>query len=227
MLGRHFDEIELILFESSITSLPSKKDIKQLSILSTEFDISYNVHLPTDVLLDDFELSKRRAAIKSIKQVIDLTLPLSPSTFTLHLPYTNTYNLKKWQKIIYESMEHLLSMGINSRTISIENLLYPFEWVEKIIMDLNLSVCLDLGHLILLEANLEKTFDKFSDKISIMHIHGVKNNRDHISLDNLTTKNVACVMDILKKFTGIVSIEVFSYNDLKYSLQFLDDMSLV
>ncbi|MBT8357208.1 MAG: sugar phosphate isomerase/epimerase, partial [Desulfobacterales bacterium] len=49
MLGPYIDEIELLLFESKPSSLPNKKEIDELSLLSKEFDLSYNIHLPIDI----------------------------------------------------------------------------------------------------------------------------------------------------------------------------------
>jgi adenosylcobalamin phosphodiesterase len=46
-------------------------------------------------------------------------------------------------------MDTLCTSGIKSRIISIETLNYPLKWVEDILIDFNLSVCMDLGHLIL------------------------------------------------------------------------------
>ncbi|MBW2248941.1 MAG: sugar phosphate isomerase/epimerase, partial [Deltaproteobacteria bacterium] len=87
ILAPYVDEIELLLFESNPDSLPSTHEIKKLLSLSKEFDLTYNVHLPTDVSLSDPEPSIRHAAVETLKKVMDLTAPLSPSTCTLHLSY--------------------------------------------------------------------------------------------------------------------------------------------
>jgi hypothetical protein len=52
MLAPYVDEIELLLFESAPDSLPSNHEIKKLLLLSNEFDLTYNVHLPTDISLE-------------------------------------------------------------------------------------------------------------------------------------------------------------------------------
>ncbi|MBF0203438.1 MAG: TIM barrel protein, partial [Desulfamplus sp.] len=103
-LGSFFDEIELLIFESrpfipkgdingtlnsdkAINVLPSSKEIKQLSDLSQNLDVTYNIHLPVDVSLTDKSKSKRHVAIDTIKRVIELCAPLNPSTHTLHLEF--------------------------------------------------------------------------------------------------------------------------------------------
>jgi sugar phosphate isomerase/epimerase len=226
MLGPCLDEIELLLFESAYDSLPSKQEIKDLSMLAKEFDITYDIHLPLDIYLGDKNPAIRRRAIDTIKQVINLTLPLSPSIFTLHFSYDEDSSDKdivnKWQERIYESMDKLLSIGIKSRSMAIENLMYPFEWVEEVISSFNLSVCIDIGHLILMNAEIKETFDKYCNRTSIIHLHGVKNNLDHLSLDKLTDNKTSDIMEILKGYAGVTVIEVFSYNNLQASLKYLE-----
>jgi hypothetical protein len=56
-----------------------------------------------------------------------------------------------------------------------------------------------------------------------MHLHGVDNHRDHLSLDRLPVADATTVLDLLKMFEGVVSLEVFSFDHLKASLDFLDD----
>jgi hypothetical protein len=49
-LAPHVDEIELLFFESRFAdSLPSRALIRELAQLARSGDITYNVHLPTDI----------------------------------------------------------------------------------------------------------------------------------------------------------------------------------
>ncbi|OQY55368.1 MAG: hypothetical protein B6245_19890 [Desulfobacteraceae bacterium 4572_88] len=227
MLEPCLDEIELLFLESAEAGLPSEREIEALCLLAEESDMTCNVHLPMDVPLTDSDFSARRDAAKAIRNVIDLTAPLSPSTYTLHLHYDEASReeavIKKWQQIAYESTDRLLSDSlVKPELFSIETLDYPFEWVEKIIRDFHVSVCMDLGHLILYGFDAEALFDQYAEIISIIHLHGVRDGRDHIPLDRLSDGNVRLVMDILRRFTGVVSLEVFSYEYLIPSLIFLE-----
>ncbi|MFO7972712.1 MAG: cobamide remodeling phosphodiesterase CbiR, partial [Desulfobacterales bacterium] len=151
LLAPYVDEIELLLFESAPDSLPSPQEIKKLLSLSKEFDLTYNVHLPTDISLGDPEPSIRRTAVETLKKVTHLTASLSPSTHTLHLSYDEkgqeTDRIKKWQDRLYQSVGQFIATGVPPEMISIETLTYPMEWVEHILNHFNLSVCIDLGHL--------------------------------------------------------------------------------
>jgi len=228
MLAPYLDEIELLLFESAYTSLPSKNEIKRLSLLSNEFDLSYNIHLPIDIFLGDQDPLLRHHAVETIKKVFDLTAPISPSTHTLHLSYGEAdfekERIKRWQERLYNSIEQLFSTGINSEMISIETLTYPLEWVENILNNFNLSVCIDLGHLMLQQFDMESVFNQYGKRTSIIHLHGVENQKDHLPLDRLSKKKSDIVMGILKRFNGVVSLEVFSYDHLKDSLTYLEKL---
>jgi sugar phosphate isomerase/epimerase len=228
MLAPYLDEIELILFESAPNSLPSNHEIKELLSLSNEYDISYNIHLPLDISMGVEDSSTRHSAIETIKQVMDLTAPLSPTSYTLHLPYGESdfesEQVKRWKECTYQSMDTLCSFGFNSRIISIETLNYPLEWVEDILIGFNLSVCMDLGHLILYELDMKDIFERYKDRTSIIHLHGANENKDHQPLDLLSKSNLKTIIRMLKQFRGIVSIEVFSFDYLNVSLKYLESV---
>ncbi|MBW1753844.1 MAG: sugar phosphate isomerase/epimerase, partial [Deltaproteobacteria bacterium] len=101
MLGPYLDEIELLFFESQPAGMPSPQEIKEIRQLAKDFDLTYNIHLPLDISLGAPDPSKRLTAIEIIKQIIDLTAPLAPSTYTLHLPYDeadfDNERIKRWQ----------------------------------------------------------------------------------------------------------------------------------
>ena len=108
---------------------------------------------------------------------MDLTASLSPTTYTLHLPYEEidieNERIKRWkERMLAMVLEALCTSGINSRIISIETLNYPLEWVEEILIDFNLSVCMDLGHLILYGLDMKDVFDMYKNRTSIIHLHG-------------------------------------------------------
>lgn len=226
MLGPYLDEIELLFFESKPGCLPKKKEIDELSILSKEFDLTYNIHLPTDIYFSHKDPSVRQHAVETILRVLDLVSPLTFSTCTLHLSCDEASreeeNLKRWQELTCETIKQLINYGVKAEEISIETLDYPFKWVEDIVRDYKFTICMDIGHLIICGVDINKFYNSYCGNISIIHLHGVENVRDHLSLDRLPEKRAGEIIEILKKFTKVVSLEVFSYDDLTTSLQFLE-----
>lgn len=228
MLARYLDEIELVLFESrGEDNLPSTEDIEHLVSISRDHGLTYNVHLPVDIFLGDPDPAVRDRGVWIIQKIMKLTSPLEPSTFTLHFSLRNQEgrddtDLDGWEKRLSASMQELLKHGVASTKISVETLDYPFELVEDIVEHFDLSICLDLGHLILYGYPISDYVKQYLTRTTIVHLHGVKDGKDHISLDTLGKNEVEAICSVLQDFTGTVSLEVFSFEDLRSSLAVLE-----
>ena len=227
-LGPFFDEIELLFFESRYAdSLPSRAVIRELQDLAVEYGITYNTHLPVDVFLGDADTARRTRAVDTIQRFMDRTRPLEPTTSTLHLvkpeAIQNETDIQHWQDALSRSMESLTGKEIHGSRISIENLLYPMDLVESVIRKCQLSVCLDIGHMILSGQDIKNTFQTWKDRTAIVHLHGVSGGTDHHSLDQLASRYLTQVLAELRDFTGTVSLEVFSFINLHRSITFLED----
>ena len=228
MLGPYLDEIELLLFESlPADALPSKAVIAELSQLAREYDLTYNIHLPTDVSISAAQPEKQQQAVNTVLSVMDRVSPLHPTAYSLHIPYSQKSfdpdSVKRWQRCVFKNLEKILAGGIAAESIAVETLDYRFDLLDGIIADFDLSICLDFGHLIVHGYDLNALFNKYVDRTSIIHLHGVKNGHDHLALNKLLDESIAPVLEILNRFTGSVSLEVFSFDDLKTSLEFLDN----
>jgi hypothetical protein len=87
MLAPCVDEVELLFFDSTYPgSLPPKTEIDDLVRLAREYDVTYNIHLPTDVSLTASAPEDRETAVTNIREVLHRTGPLHPSSAVLHLP---------------------------------------------------------------------------------------------------------------------------------------------
>ena len=233
-LGPFFDEIELLIFESQPAFvLPSKDNVKELLYLSLQHDLTYNIHLPTDLSLTCDSLEKRQKAKDTLLKVIDLFEPVTPTTHTLHLEMPqdikkdmgNQSKHEKWIKNTCHGLEDLLKDIVNPGIISIETLDYPFALIDTLVDEFNLCVCIDAGHQIKYNYDLLQTFEKHKSRTSIIHLHGVDFSghkiKDHTALDTLPEKYLCQIKKILESFTGVVSLEVFNLENLNRSLSFL------
>lgn len=238
LIGPHVDEIELLLLEShSETCFPSPTEIEALSTLSKTHSFSYNVHLPSDISLSDPDPDRRSAAVEKLSRVIFLTAPLAPSTWTLHLPFDRKEKtpevVSEWQDSNREGLQELLHRtGIPGGSLSIETLFYPFGWITEVVRSLHLSVCMDTGHLMIKEVDIEKLYAELKDIITILHVHGVTDHEggrygdrlvDHVSLNLLNEERGKKLLSLLDDFKGIVSIETFSFHNVKTSLEWLSE----
>ncbi|MEJ2167057.1 MAG: cobamide remodeling phosphodiesterase CbiR [Desulfobacterales bacterium] len=227
MLGPFVDEIELLLFESApVASLFSKPVIYDLKQLSQDLEVSYNIHLPTDISISDPSPAGRDQAVSSLMRVIERIAPLAPVSYTLHVPYpsdiSNDDHLRNWQDVVYQNLAKIVGSGVRADKIAIETLDYPLETLAEIIFELQLSICLDAGHLLIHGYDIRRFFNKYGTKITIMHLHGVKNNHDHLSLDQLPADSMQSILQILQTFTASLSLEVFAFKHLESSLQFFE-----
>lgn len=249
LLGPYVDEIELLLLEShSESCFPTQKEMDQLLALGKTHSLTFNIHLPSDISLSDPMTSRRKEAVETLKRVIKLTSPLIPSTWTLHLPFDRKTTLPEviaeWQDCNREGVSALLDVtGISADHLSIETLFYPFDWIGDVVRGLNLSVCLDTGHLMVKGGDVGRLYAEYADIISILHVHGVCRHNvsehgvyqhggsdpdecrliDHQSLDRVSPEKAKAILALLRQFKGVVSLEVFSFRKLSASLGWLSD----
>ncbi len=228
MLGPYLDEIELLLFESrGIDVLPSRAVIRELCRLAGEFDLSYNVHLPTDISISDEDPARQQRAVATMIRVMESVRPLGASALILHVPYSEkSYDEKiveNWRARVYQNLVKIKSAVDMQDIIAVETLDYPLDLLDDIVLDLDLRICLDLGHLMVYDYDLIEVFNKYSSNTSVIHLHGVENGRDHTTLDRLSQNLTSTVLRILKNYTGVVSLEVFSFENLNSSLRFLEN----
>jgi sugar phosphate isomerase/epimerase len=231
-IGRFFDEIELLIFESMPdTVLPDKTEIQHLARLSETLDLSYNVHLPTDVRLAHPSASARQHAADTFARVVDLCRPLCPSTHTLHLEKEAAdppENKAAWQARAEDGLERLMQHVPDPDIFSVETLDYPPDWLVPLVAAFDLPVCLDIGHHFRYGYDLDNSVSLFQGRMAVMHLHGVtvqdRRPRDHVGLDRLAPEQMDQVVNLLKAYQGTVSLEVFNRSNLNRSLAVLADV---
>ena len=223
--GPFIDEVELVLFESRFAdSLPTSKEIGELNNLAREYDLSYNVHLPTDVFLGHPDSEMRRQACDTILSFYQRTLPLHPTLYVLHLEKnqpgeTKHVSTPDWQGNLLSSLEYLLERGMQRNLIGVENIDYPFRWIYPLIRELSLGICLDIGHLLAQQEDLTAYIEAYGEEIAMVHLHGVAGRKDHRSLQEISHDDWRIISEFLINYRGGVSLEVFSREDLTTSLE--------
>ena len=228
-LAPFFDEIELVFFESERQdNLSDEDEITQLMPLSIHHEVNFNVHLPLDLFLGDEREEVRSHGTSVVKRMIERTLCLNPSIYTLHLERRNRNgkeepDIETWRRRIIQSVEEIVEYENKSNRISIETLDYPFEWIEDIVKDHGFSICLDIGHILIHGQDLQRYLEKYLHNTSIIHLHGFQNGIDHLGIDRLSGEALKLTLSYLHDYHGIVSLEVFSIEDLKRSLIILEE----
>jgi sugar phosphate isomerase/epimerase len=226
-LAPFVDEIQLLFFESDPRSLPSPALVQELSDLADGHGIGYQIHLPSDIYPDHPDPDERRRAVEAIRTIVERCGVLSPSTFTLHLERnpagTENLPLERWRQYLSEGLERMLPSHTPPRKISVETLDYPLEWVAPVIEARGLSVCMDMGHLLAYGVDLRGFYENWKDRISVVHLHGVDESEDHLSLDRLSDDRLKTVLQLLQALNKAVVLENYAYPRLNASLACLAD----
>lgn len=226
------DDIELLFFESE--SIPSIELMNELKELSQQFGFSYTVHLPLDLRLTDADPGIRRASVDKVIKFIEKAAYLEPYGYILHIdpaPVRRSWvdrngflpDLKtEWQKQAGETVKEIMeNVSVCPSTICVENLDYPLELLDDIIAEFNLSICLDIGHLLQHKFNIEKYFQKYIDGTRVIHLCGINSSGLHGSLREVEPKIIAWLKKYLDfvQYNGVLTLEVFSESDLEESME--------
>jgi sugar phosphate isomerase/epimerase len=106
----------------------------------------------------------------------------------------------------------------------VETLDYAYDLIEDIVSDYGLSICLDIGHLLLCGHAPEAYLDRYLPQTRVLHIHGVEDGNDHRSLAFLPAGLLTTIMDQLEmgsKNSRVLTMELFDERAFNQSLDIL------
>lgn len=164
--------------------------IEKLAQLKIEKDLDYTVHLPLwsvepSTLLQPVRSGSASALIDAVKA----TQPLRPKSYVLHATgalASEFYNmrlpnigksliLKQFQANAMQTIRELLAeTGLESRKLAIETIEFPFDLTYEIAEELDLSICLDTGHVMVGFSGAVELFEvleKVLPRLSEIHLH--------------------------------------------------------
>lgn len=222
--GGLMDEMELILFEGKdYSNLPAPADVDLFSALAAETGLRFNVHLPLDVDVTAADEGERVRALDAVRRIVDLTAPLSPTGFPLHLPREASDDPRRWEERVRRSLAALSGAGI---PFCVETLSYDLREIDGALKEYGFPVCIDIGHLLLAGRDIPEFFRVFRGRIPMIHLHGVRDGKDHASARWLTGPQRAVVAEAILGEPAVrsVSLEVFSLEDWADSAQTLAEM---
>ena len=230
-LAERVDDIELVLFESeSISNLPNRDTVNILRSVAKEHDLTYTVHFPLDIDLCSADERIRVSSIKQCGRIIDLVRPLYPFAFIIHCnEECGAHNppaddIESWAGQARRSFRELAGMVDDPRVFAVETLGYPFHVLESLIRDCGVSVCLDIGHLIMKGYSLGDHWQTYRDITRVVHLHGIVNGKDHASLKGLDDNVLETLLTQMRSTSDterVLTIEVFSESDFNDSCDIL------
>jgi sugar phosphate isomerase/epimerase len=219
LLAPFFDEIELLFFESG--GLPPRRTVAELRAIGASEGLGFNVHLPTDVTLGHPDSRQAANALEALRRACDCAAPLDPSLFCLHVPPGPAGEGDLWSERVRQDLEALATATGGPARIAIETLPGPLDYLDRLVESLELSICMDVGHLLLSGHRVGECAARFGSRLAAVHLHAAADGRDHLPLDRLPEPAAADVLRLLKSYPGIVSLEVFSFEALSASVEWL------
>ena len=200
-LQKKVNEIELLYFDSKKSyDFPNKNEIQQL----VKIPVDYNIHMPIDMNLNN------RKNWQIMHKFAENLKYLNPVTYTIHPAENNTVFIEEIEKFAEKYFP-----------TSIENINNDTEIFDVIINNNNINICFDVGHAILYEIKIYDFLEKYENKISHIHLHGVVKEKDHKSIKYLDKHLLDFIVhfSILKQIT--LCLEVFNENDFIESLNII------
>lgn len=152
---------DMPLFLPDTLAPPTVERLRQLQAHS---DVAYTVHLPLWSVEPSTPLAAvRHGSVNAVVDTIRATQSLDPEVYVLHatgalaaefyrmdLPdMAKGFILRVFQGNAADSLRTILKeTGIPSRKLAIETVEFPFDFTLELAEDLDLSICLDTGHVL-------------------------------------------------------------------------------
>ena len=224
LAGRVAD-VELLFFESG--ELPDDDEVEALAAWKQRAELTYSLHTPLDVSLASTSAARRAAALASVRLAIDTAAPLEPEVTIVHV-YLGEHehdehvpaDLGAWRRRAARSLEALLD-SIAPAELCVEILDYDFALIEPVVIDLGLSVAVDIGHLVRDGRDEKATLLRHLHRTRVVQWHGIDpSGRDHRGLAHYPRDSARWLFDTLVReaYRGVLTLEVFRAADLDESL---------
>lgn len=225
-LAPQVDDVQLVLFETDEygSNLPDAALCAQLNELAAAHGMTYTVHLPLDLRLGDGG-DAGHVSLAKARRVIEATADLHPYAYTVHLdgrdlgPGLPAHALRRWQDASRAALEIVCGWLDAPERLCVENLeAWDPEAFAPVVAALPVSRTIDIGHLWLQGVDPLDHLGRWLDRARVSHLHGI-NQRDHASLAHMSDTQLDRVLaSLVARFSGVLTLEVFSEADLVSSL---------
>lgn len=242
MLAGRVDHIEILLFHTpTLHNFPSIDEIKAARKIGDSEGLSFSVHLPASLEIASRHGEKREKSVRMAVELINLMVELNPTCHILHIPVTpptltavpgqyfttnNQDNFDGWAQRAMDSLFTIQRRIGPDNKILVENINYSPVFLEIFWESAVCGLCLDMGHLLLGRESVSETTRQFMPVIGEIHLHGVIEYQEHLSLSVLPEARVSQWINLLVDtgFRGVVILEVFTPKDLETSLGMLSEI---
>ena len=230
-LAGRVDDVELLLF-SVDEDVPPPEQVARLVDLKQHKSLSYTLHTPLDASLASADERRRLDGVDKVRRALDWARPLEPLGCTVHVYFGDREHdpsppadVAAWRARATRSLETLMRDGA---PICVECIDYDFALIAPVVRALDLSVALDVGHLLRDGRALGPMLDAWLGRARILQLHGTRVDRhgarDHVSLRHAPRDELERLMRALRGWNGVLTLEVFDERDLDESLAIIDSI---
>ena len=185
-------------------------NVARLARLKAEKGLGYTVHLPLWSVEPSSLLGPvREGSVRALVETIQATRSLEPEVYVLHATgdlAAEFYRMKlpeaarqlilmQFQAAARASIRQILSeTGLPSRRLAIETIEFPFELTLALADELDLSICLDVGHILSGfsgPVDVAEALERCLPRLAEIHLHDapwqgpeqtIRYGRDHTQL---------------------------------------------
>jgi len=233
-LAPDFDDLEILFFEADGPgAFPGTEECRGLAACKQTHALSYSLHTPLQASLASLEPARRAAGVAAVLRAIDRAAALEPEHYVLHVYLGDgersprPSDLDAWRERATLSLRELLAHGIPSRKLCVELLDYDFGLIEPVIEALDLSIALDIGHLVRDSRDELAELQRYLPRTRIIQWHGTDpSGRDHRSLGFYPRARARELLRTLAAhaYTGVLTLEVFDQVELDSSRALLTEL---
>ena len=224
------DDIELLVFESdAMTEMPDHRTLCELDRVARAGSLTYTVHLPLDISLGHPDAAERERSIEKCVRTVERMSALNPVAWILHCDRrpaeVKALHDAAWVENTTQSLKTLIACGIAPKTVCVETLDGNFPLLEPVIRYNGISVCLDIGHLLLYGLDANSYLATYGDLARVIHLHGVANGKDHRAISGVPREILGAVMSTASQYHAcrVVTLEVFHLEDFETSLRIIEE----
>jgi len=164
--------------------------VERLAALKQETGVTYTVHLPLWSVEPSTPLAPvRLGSVKALVDIIRAAQALDPEVYVMHAtgalaaefyqmrlpPGAKAVLLRGFQAGARASIQQILvETGIASRKLAIETIEFPFDLTFELAEELDLSICLDTGHVLSGfpgRSDLDDVLGRILPRLAEIHLH--------------------------------------------------------
>ncbi|MGZ0655157.1 cobamide remodeling phosphodiesterase CbiR [Coraliomargarita sp. W4R53] len=221
-LADKVEDIALLFFEPLESVKPDWIDAAL--VIREARDLSFSVHLPADVKLAALNEATRIEAVRACVEVIEVLAPLAPVAYVCHAnsDIPGAMSAEALEQLA-RSLKALGAACGDPTRICVENVDLPHDCLRPALDAAGVSICYDVGHALMAGQNVLHDLETWLPRCGVLHLHGVRDGRDHHTLDCLPADLLSGILKLYASPEGldwrVLTLELFQRQRWEDSLQ--------